>query len=82
MITQNWWVYLLECKDKKLYVGIAKNVEARVGQHNKGTGCRFTKYRCPVRLLSKECHPGFSSARKREAELKGFNRNKKLKFCK
>ena len=73
-----WYVYIIECRDDKLYVGIAKDVEARVKLHNKGSACRFTKYRYPVQLLYKERYISKSLARKREIELKRFSRKKKF----
>ncbi len=73
-----WFIYVIECRDKKLYVGIAKDVNKRVQLHNKGLACRFTKYRYPVKLLCTEKYFSKSSARIREIELKGFSREKKL----
>lgn len=39
-----WFVDVIECKAKELYVGIAKDVKQRVDLHNKGLACRYTKY--------------------------------------
>ena len=75
-----WFVYIVKCRDGKLYTGISNDVDKRVSKHNKGKGCRFTKYRYPVRLIySEECGTK-SSARKRELEIQGFTRIKKLKL--
>jgi predicted GIY-YIG superfamily endonuclease len=35
---QPWYVYILQCSDKTLYTGIAKDLEKRLAQHNSGTG--------------------------------------------
>ncbi len=75
---EHWFVYIAECRDKKLYVGIAKDVSKRINQHNKGLACRFTKFRYPVRLLYEEKCLDYQSARMRELEIKGFSREKKL----
>ncbi len=73
-----WSVYIVKCRDGKLYTGISNDVERRVAEHSKGKGCRFTKYRYPVRLVyQKECGTK-SAARKRELEIQTFTRNKKL----
>lgn len=77
---RNWFVYIIECKDKKLYTGITIDVDKRVGEHNKGLGCRFTKYRWPVKLIYKERCSDKSSARKREIEIKKLRRAEKLEF--
>jgi len=76
-----WYVYIIECKDKKLYVGITKDLDKRIKLHNKGLACRFTKYRKPVRLIYKEKCSSKSEARKRELEIKGYNREKKIKLA-
>jgi len=73
-----WSVYIIECKDKRLYTGMSNNVTKRVEAHNKGKGCRFTKYRWPVTLLYQEECGTKSSARKRELEIQSFSRDKKL----
>ena len=78
--SDTWFVYIIECNDKKLYVGIAKDIAMRIKLHNKGLACRFTKYRKPVKLIYKEKHSNKSEARNRELEIKGYNRDKKLKL--
>lgn len=77
-----WYVYIVECKDNELYVGIAKDVKARIKLHNKGLACRYTKYRKPVKLRFKERQKSYNLARKREREIKGFSRAKKLNLIK
>ena len=74
----SWYVYIIECNDNKLYVGIAKDLNKRVELHNKGLACRFTKYRGPVRLIYKKEYSSKSEARKRELEIKGYSRDRKL----
>ena len=49
-----WHVYILKCKDGKLYTGITNNLSRRIKAHNSGNGCRYTKYRAPVKLLYSE----------------------------
>ena len=79
-MNEKWNVYIIECSDGKLYVGIAKDIPKRLKLHNQGLACRFTKYRNPVKFLYSEGGDDYSSARKREKELKGFSRDKKLKL--
>ena len=75
---QKWWVYIVECADGSLYTGIARDLDSRLAKHNVGTGARYTRSRLPVKLVYSE--PAFdrSSASRREAEIKGFKRSKKL----
>jgi putative endonuclease len=73
-----WCVYIIECRDKKFYTGVTNNLHRRVKEHNGGYGCKYTLLRRPVRLVYSEEIESRSSALKREAEIKGFSRLKKL----
>jgi putative endonuclease len=72
-----WYVYILECKDKSLYTGITNNLERRFQEHHKNT-TRYTSYNPPIRIVCKEPFPTKSKAAKREAQIKGWTRKKKL----
>ncbi len=76
-----YFVYILECSDKTLYVGSTKDIEKRLHQHNnlKG-GAHYTKIRRPVVLKYQEKCVSFSAMRKREGELKRLTRDKKLEL--
>jgi putative endonuclease len=63
-----------------LYTGITKDLKRRVRQHNSGNGCRFTKYRAPVKLKYSEKAVSMSAALKREAAIKRLERKDKLKL--
>jgi putative endonuclease len=76
-----WWVYIVECRDRSLYTGITNNLDARVGAHNDGRGARYTRSRRPVRLLWSERKRNRSSALRREAEIKSWTREEKLRQC-
>jgi putative endonuclease len=74
-----YFVYILECSDKTLYVGSTNNLEKRLREHNElKSGAHYTKIRRPVLLKYKEELPSLSDARKREAEIKKWSRQKKL----
>lgn len=75
-----WFVYILECKDGKLYTGITNDLTRRIKQHNRGQGCRFTKFRIPVKLVHSEACPSKETALRREAEIKGWKRERKLEL--
>jgi putative endonuclease len=77
---QPWFCYMLECGDGSLYVGAAKDPAQRTKRHNWGVGSRHTALRRPVKLIWQEMHASEGSARKREAELKGWRREKKLEL--
>ncbi len=75
---QEWYLYMIECKDTKLYTGITNDLGRRIEQHNRGKGCRFTSFRTPVKLIYKKIYSSKNEALKREAEIKGWSREKKL----
>lgn len=74
-----YFVYILECADKTLYVGSTNDLEKRVRQHNVAkNGAHYTKIRRPVVLGYSEKCKTFAKARSREAQLKRLTRQKKL----
>jgi putative endonuclease len=77
---QDWFCYMLRCRDGSLYVGSAKDLDRRLKEHNWGVGSRHTSLRRPVSMIWWERHCSEGAARAREAELKGWRREKKLKL--
>jgi len=73
-----WYVYILECKDKTLYVGVTKNVTERLKQHNHSKASKYTRGRTPVVLKYQEEYSNKTTAWKREHQLKRWSRQKKL----
>ena len=73
-----WYVYLLECQNKDLYTGITDNLERRFARHAAGRGGHFTKSFGAKKILFSEEHSTKSEALKREAQIKGWTRKKKL----
>ncbi len=63
-------MYIVECADGSLYTGIARDVPARVVQHNAGTGARYTRARLPVRVVHVEVVIDRGSALRREHAIK------------
>lgn len=73
-----YFVYILECSDKTYYVGCTNNLEKRIGEHNRSkSGAHYTKIRRPVKLMYSEQCKSLSEARKREAEIKRWSRERK-----
>jgi putative endonuclease len=73
-----YYVYLLECADGTLYTGITTDLARRLEEHRSGKGGHYTRARSVIRIAYSEEHPDRSSALKREAEIKGWKREKKL----
>jgi len=47
-----WVVYFLECRDRTIYTGSTNDLARRMGQHQAGTGAKYTRSRLPVALLA------------------------------
>lgn len=74
-------VYILECADASLYVGCTNDLEKRLKQHNSAkAGAHYTKIRRPVVLKYSEKFRTLAKARAREAEIKRWTREQKLKL--
>ena len=81
LISMPYFVYILECTDKSYYVGCTNNLEKRLKQHNQSKwGAHYTKMRRPVILKYSEQFKTLVEARRREAEIKGWRREKKEKL--
>ncbi len=78
-----YFVYLLCCADNTLYIGLAKDVERRLAEHqNSPKGARYTRSRRPVKLLAvSEALPDRSSAARLEYALKRKTRQQKLAWA-
>lgn len=71
-------VYIVRCADHSLYCGIARDVTARVAQHNLSPrGARYTKSRRPVALVYSAPCGSRSEALKREIQIKKLSRTAK-----
>jgi len=78
-----YFTYILECADKSLYAGCTNNLEKRIEQHNDSKwGAHYTKIRRPVTLKYSESFTTLIRARRREAEIKGWRKAKKLQLIK
>ena len=75
-----YFVYIIECADGSLYTGITTDVARRFAEHKAGTGGHYTRSKEVVRVAYSEQHPDRSSASKREAEIKGWRRDNKLRL--
>ncbi|MDB5204206.1 MAG: endo/excinuclease domain protein [Candidatus Taylorbacteria bacterium] len=77
----NYFVYILECADKTLYTGTTNDLEKRILSHNTSkTGAKYTRGRRPVTLKYFEDCGTKGNALKREATIKKFSREEKLKL--
>ena len=71
---------MVECSDKSIYTGIAKDVDKRLEQHSKGIGSKYVRARLPITLQWSSESMDLSQALKMEHHIKSWNREKKLKW--
>ena len=77
-----WYVYILKCKRKRLYTGITNNLERRFSEHKSGKGGNFTKAFMAEEILFTEKQPDKPTALRREVQIKGWTKRKKLALIK
>ena len=77
---KEWSVYILRCGDDSLYTGIAKDVQTRLAQHQKGQGAAYTRTHRPVTLIYQEIGMTRSPALIREVAIKRLPRPRKEKL--
>jgi putative endonuclease len=73
-----WFVYLVRCADGSLYCGIARDVPARIAQHDAGKGAKYTRGRGPVALVAKRRVKTKGDALRLEAAVKRKRTDAKL----
>ncbi|MEU1973214.1 GIY-YIG nuclease family protein [Microbacterium sp. NPDC019599] len=76
------FMYILECQDRTLYVGSTKDLERRLWEHSEGLGSVYTRSRLPVRLLYCEQFDRIDEAFRREKQVQGWGRVKRLALVK
>jgi len=72
------YMYILECSDRSFYVGSTKDLERRLWQHDDGHGSEYTRWRLPVRLVYYEEFLRVEDAFRREKQVQGWSRAKRL----
>lgn len=72
------YLYVVQCRDSTLYTGTAKDLKARIDQHNAGKGAKYTRGRRPVTLIYSEVLENKGEALRREHEIKKWSRSRKL----
>ena len=75
-----WYVYRVQCADNSLYTGVAKDIEARLAQHNAGKGAKYTRARGPVVLVYKESAADHGAALRKEYAIKSLTPAAKRAF--
>jgi putative endonuclease len=77
-IQKSWVVYLLRCRDKSFYTGITNNIEKRITAHQNGTGAKYTRSRCPIKLIGISARLTRKEAMRLEIRIKRMPKEKKI----
>lgn len=73
-----YFVYLLQCADSSIYTGITNDLKRRFKQHQNKKGGAYTLSHTAEKIVYTEKFRTRGDALKREAEIKGWKRQKKL----
>ena len=76
MCNNDFFVYILECKDKSYYVGHTDNIEKRLAEHGAGIN-NYTSKRLPINLIYVERFQTRDDAFLAEHRIKKWSRAKK-----
>ena len=71
------FVYVLRCGDGSLYTGVAKELAARMGQHEAGRASRYTRAHLPVILVWSRAFETWGDALREEHRIKQLTRAEK-----
>ena len=71
-------VYILLCSDGSYYTGSTVDTNRRLWQHQNGQGARYTAKRLPVILVYQENYMWVEDAFKREKQIQGWSKAKKI----
>ena len=74
---ETWFVYMARCTDGSIYTGIARDVAARIAQHDAGKGARYTRGRGPLELCAKKRCRSKGDALRLELAIKALPRARK-----
>jgi type I site-specific restriction endonuclease/predicted GIY-YIG superfamily endonuclease len=72
------YMYILQCADGSFYTGSTKELSLRIEQHKNGEGANFTAKNLPVKLVYYETFDRIDKAFKREKQIQGWSRSKKI----
>lgn len=74
-----YYVYMLKCSDKSIYVGLTNAIDRRLNEHRLGmnSDC-YTYNRRPLKLIFHQEFMQFEQAEHFEKKIKKWSRSKKL----
>ena len=77
-----WFVYMLLCKNGRIYTGATPNIAERFKRHSAGKGAIFTRINPPEQILATKVYPDKRSALQAEYQIKKLSRQQKHHLAK
>ncbi len=77
-----YYLYLILCKNNSIYTGITNNIKERIKRHKVKTGGWHTGLYPATKLLRVEKFQSKQEALKREKQIKGWRKEKKINLIK
>ncbi len=75
---KRFYVYIMSSLSRRIYTGVTNNLFRRVMQHKSGEFRGFTQRYCMNRLVYYECFQYVNNAIRREKQVKGLDRAKRV----
>jgi putative endonuclease len=76
---KQYYIYIMSSKNNQaIYTGVTNNLKRRVFEHRSNTGCSFSKKYNTIKLVYYEVFDDVREAIKREKQIKGGSRAKKI----
>ena len=77
-----YYLYLILCENDSIYTGVTNNIGRRFSEHSTKSGGWHTKLYPAIKVLRTEKFRTKVEALKRERQIKGWRREKKLNLIK
>ena len=75
-----YFVYILSSKTRVLYIGVTNSLIRRIAEHRDGEGGEFSRRYKTHKLVYYESFQYVNDAIRRETELKGWKRKRKVEL--
>jgi len=72
-----WYLYIIKCRDGSLYTGITTNVKERLAAHRENRGAKYLRGRGPLSLVFEKMIGSRALALKIERLVKKLSKHKK-----
>jgi putative endonuclease len=79
---EDWYVYIVRCRDGSLYTGITTDVDRRLAEHENNKGSRYLRGRGPLNLVFQKRIGKKGQALKIERKVKELSRQEKEELIK